>query len=81
MKSSMNRLRAAREAARLSQPELAQRIGISDALLRELEAGRAKPSPRVAQLLRDAFGEPAALLLTPIRVLPALPDLRGSEET
>ncbi len=50
------RLRAAREAARLTQELLAIHAGISRASIGSWEAGRAAPDPRSAVRVADALG-------------------------
>jgi len=64
----MTRLKLWRLQAQLTQAEAAQRCGVSIGLYRELEAGRARPSDRVAALLEKAVGESAVRLLKPTRV-------------
>jgi transcriptional regulator with XRE-family HTH domain len=62
------RLRAAREAQGLSQPDFARLVGISESLLRQLESGRTTPTERVAALLHTALNEKAETLLKPVKV-------------
>lgn len=50
-----------------TQAGCAAKVGISPGLLREIEAGRAIPSPRVANLLEQAFGKPTTALLRPAK--------------
>ncbi|MBC5806236.1 MAG: hypothetical protein DLM53_12780 [Candidatus Eremiobacter antarcticus] len=63
----MTRLRLWRQTAGLTQPEAALHIGVSVVVYRYLESGRWRPSPRVAQLLENALGEPADRLLKPVK--------------
>lgn len=74
----MTRLRAAREAANLTQAQMAASIGVSESLYRALESGRALPSPRVAGLLSDALGEKARRLLEPAKI-DRIPRLRADQ--
>ncbi len=71
--SNYLRLRAARENAGLLQDHMADIIGISPGLLRDIESGRMRPSPRVAELLRVAFREEPETLLMPIEIVGQLP--------
>lgn len=64
----MTRLKLWRLQGQLTQTDAARQCGISVALYRELEAGRAKPSDRVAALLQEAVGESAVRLLKATRV-------------
>ncbi|MBC5825774.1 MAG: helix-turn-helix transcriptional regulator [Candidatus Eremiobacteraeota bacterium] len=59
----MSRLKLRRLRSGKTQAEEAQRVGISVSLFRELEAARAAPSDRVAELLEAAYGTPAKRLL------------------
>lgn len=61
-----------------TQSAAAVRIGISAALLRELEAGRALPSRRIASLLEAAYGVAASSLLAPVKQSSAPPETDSS---
>jgi transcriptional regulator with XRE-family HTH domain len=69
-------MKASRLARGTSQADEARAIGISVALLRELEAGRAQPTARVAALLETAFGESVRGLLKRLPASHRLPQLR-----
>jgi transcriptional regulator with XRE-family HTH domain len=56
-------VRAERARLKLSQSELADRLGWSVATLRDLEAGRRKPAVDDLPVLCEAFGITLALLL------------------
>ena len=60
----MNRLRAWRLHNRITQDAAARQIGISTSMLRWLESGAIRASPRVATLLERCFGESADALLS-----------------
>lgn len=60
----MTTLRARREAEGASLTAYAARVGISAQTYGPIEGGRMQPTERVAKLIEDAFGEPAALLLS-----------------
>ncbi len=64
----MNNLKFHRLRAGETQAEAAARCGISIALLRELEAGRANPSERVATLLETAYGTRVDRLLRSVGI-------------
>jgi transcriptional regulator with XRE-family HTH domain len=73
--TTRTRLRAAREAAGVNQHKWADEIGVSYSYLRLLETGRLSPTPRVAALLFEAFGESPEALLKPVK-LAGLPTLQ-----
>jgi transcriptional regulator with XRE-family HTH domain len=56
-------LREARQRARLSQVELAQRATLAQQVISLIEAGRANPTVQTLQRLADALGYPLADLL------------------
>lgn len=57
------RFRAARQAAKLTQLEVAQRTGLSVCAISYLEQGRRLPSLKTAYALCEAVGDDAACLL------------------
>jgi hypothetical protein len=61
--TGITRLKLNRLAARRTQQQEAKRVGVSVALWRELETGRAIPSDRVAALIERRYGVPAHQLL------------------
>ena len=56
-------LREARQRARLSQVELAQRATLAQQVISLIEVGRANPTIQTLQRLADALGYPLADLL------------------
>jgi len=59
----ITQLKLERLRAGETQSEAASRVGISVALFRELEAGRARPSDRVAGLLERTYRVATSRLL------------------
>lgn len=59
------RLRELREAAGLSRPELAARVGMTRGSIRKLEAGDHAPRPETAARLAAVLGVTADVLTTP----------------
>jgi ribosome-binding protein aMBF1 (putative translation factor) len=60
-------IRLRRMAAGLSQKDQAERVGVSLPIYAAIERGQLKPSPRVADLLEQAFDDRLETLLSPIR--------------
>jgi ribosome-binding protein aMBF1 (putative translation factor) len=56
-------LREARQRARLSQVELAERAALAQQVISLIEVGRANPTVQTLQRLADALGYPLADLL------------------
>ena len=57
-------LRAARERAKLTQQELANKVGVTDAYINQLETGaKGNPSLDILRRLAAALGIPVAALL------------------
>jgi transcriptional regulator with XRE-family HTH domain len=65
------RLRAAREAAGLSVPELAKRVGTHRSYIDRLEKGERRPAAEWLQKIADELGLDAAYFLTYIGVRPS----------
>jgi transcriptional regulator with XRE-family HTH domain len=56
-----NRLKSEREAARLTQKELADRAGLSKAAVTHLEQGLREPTLATAQAIAKALGKPCSV--------------------
>ncbi|MCB2376450.1 helix-turn-helix transcriptional regulator [Hymenobacter sp. BT635] len=59
-----NSLRVERAVLRLTQEELAQRIGVSRQTINAMEAGKYVPSTVLALKLSQVFGKPVEQLFT-----------------
>ncbi|UOQ72771.1 helix-turn-helix transcriptional regulator [Hymenobacter cellulosilyticus] len=59
-----NNLRVERAVLRLTQEELAQRIGVSRQTINAMEAGKYVPSTVLALKLAQVFGKPVEQLFT-----------------
>jgi transcriptional regulator with XRE-family HTH domain len=71
LREVMRRVAAARTAAGLSQRELADRIGTTQAALSNWEVGRRRPGLAELVALADALGRDLAWLLEPLLTLSA----------
>lgn len=56
------RVAAARKAAGLTQPDLAERVGVGRQSIARIEAGRQTPSVTLALAIAGALGEPVEAL-------------------
>ncbi len=57
---------AARSRAKLTQAELASRMGTTESAISRLESGRAKPSTRTLERYADATGHRLSIRLEPV---------------
>jgi ribosome-binding protein aMBF1 (putative translation factor) len=57
---------AARSHAKLTQAELASRMGTTESAISRLESGRAKPSTRTLERYADATGHRLSIRLEPV---------------
>ena len=72
-------VRAERAAAGLSLRELAERTGLSNAYLSQVERGRHEPSLSVLAAIAEALAVPLETLLAEAGVVAEAPPARGTE--